>query len=186
MFIVIKHNIPVAKLQLKQAEEAMKSATSRALHRMGLVVEAEAVKLVKVNSGHLRQSIHVGDIEFDHQMGVMRIAVIAESDYAVYVEFGFQGHFVPFNIAPSLYREALSRWGWRPPSPQETPKNAKPGRMWLVPRGRKHAVWGVKVSGKARPFLRPAIEFLENSGLRTQILQEEYSKALAQHAATVR
>lgn len=86
-------------------------------------------------TGLLRRSI-IYRIEKDGD----RLASVIGSglNYAKYVEYGTRPHFVPFSIAPSLERWATSHG--------------------IDVKGRK----GLKVSGKAHPFLHPAFEGLRH------------------------
>lgn len=161
--------------QIAAAKKATAMAHQNAMYRMGLMVEAEAVVIVTKASGRLAQSIHTLPPEYDRILDQVIVWIVADTAYAIYVEQGFQGHFIPFDKAPSLYAEALTRWGWRVPF---TPvKNPKPGRRYLQPPNSKSPAWGVYVSGDAHPFLRPALHSVDSPAIRNRILSEELTKA---------
>jgi hypothetical protein len=163
------------KESVNRARRASRRAATASAHRMALFVEGHAVTLVPVNEGYLRQSIYSSDADYDALTDTATAQVGATAAYAVYVENGFQGHFVPFHISDSLYYEAIRRWGWRIPTPDQV-KHPKPPRRYLVPPRGGSPVWGVFVKGKAQPFLQPATDRLFASGVYITILTEEYEK----------
>jgi hypothetical protein len=177
--VELNFDLEKSKAQIKLAEKACTLGARRALERMGLFVEGRATQIVATSSGRTRASIHTGPVHRDPVTGSHSIRVGADSAYSLFIELGFTGHFVPFSTAPDLYKQALTQWGWRPPVPG-TIKHPRRGAVYLVPRGRKSPVWGVFVTGKAQPFLRPALDELIDSGLRDRILEEEMTKALAE------
>jgi hypothetical protein len=156
--------------ELKETRVKFLRASIRAFNRMGLFVEAKAVQNAKVNTGRLAGSIHKEDAEYDAGTQTITCIVHASASYAFYVEMGFQGHFVPFNVAPDLYYEAIRRWGWKVAAPSDVPHGpGDTGKKWLV-----------FVKGKSQPFLRPALKELFSSDLHHAILKEEFERALAE------
>jgi hypothetical protein len=165
--------------EVQIAKERFIAASVRAFNRMGLYVEAKAVQNATVNTGRMAGTIHKEDAEHDAATSTVTCIVVADAAYSIYVELGFQGHFVPFHVAEDLYYQALRQWGWRIPPRDAVPTGTKHvGKRWLIPRGRKRPVWGVFVKGKARPFLTPALDDLFDSGVYEEILKEEFEKAL--------
>ena len=114
------------------------------------------------------------------------VAVGTNLIYAKFQELGTVPHFVPFSMAPSLEVQARKEWGWLPVTKtQGRQLNAKgPGKavsegpggfkqikgksrtyltmktdkIWLRPKPGGKPVWGVRVSGRAQPFIYPAWE----------------------------
>lgn len=166
--------------EIQLAKHEFINAAVRAFDRMGLFIEAQAVQNAKVSTGRLAGSIHKEDAKRDPATGTISVVVGSDAAYALYVELGFQGHFVPFNVSEDLYYQALRQWGWRIPTLDQIPEGAKHvGKRWLIPRGRRRPVWGVYVKGTAQPFLAPALEELFKRDLYYTILREEFAKALA-------
>lgn len=181
MYVEIEWDRPKFEEELRDARENFKRAAIRAFNRMGLFVEAKAVQNAKINTGRLAGSIHKEDATYNESTGDITCIVVASASYALYVELGFQGHFVPFNVAEDLYYEAIRRWGWRVASPSDVPNRPQDaGKKWLIPRGRRRPVWGVFVRGRAQPFLSPALDELMSSGLYHDILKEEFERAVAE------
>ncbi len=159
---------------LRRFEGKLDDACRRICDRIGLATEALAVENITVASGRARDEIR--------WTGAKKTAdgyegqCIAYASYSIYIEMGFQGHFVPFKISDDLYREALTRWGWRVPKPSQL-LNKRPGERYLIPRGRNSPTAGVYVSGKAKPFLRPAIAKV-NASVRDRVTAEELRFAI--------
>lgn len=134
-----------------------------------------------VYTSHLVNSI-AGAVGIDGL--VVTGAVGTNISYAKYQEFGTVPHFVPFNLAPSLYEEMQRKWGWVKPSPREskalkgpnpaakqgphgmstikgkraTYLTAHPDRLYLQHDRDSRPIWGVMVSGRKRPFMFPGWE----------------------------
>lgn len=179
-------NIAETHTQLRLAEIVSIKAHMNALWKMGLYVEREAVVIVTKNTGRLAQSIKTLPPTYNKIYHWIEVVVVADVHYSIYVEMGFAGHFVPFDRAPELYAEALQRWGFRPPAGNEYPKNRRPDRRYLVPPNKRKAVWGVYIDGTAKPFLTPALGFVDTPVNRDRILAEEFNKAYAELARTVK
>jgi hypothetical protein len=96
---------------------------------------------------------------------IITALVGSAAEYAPYQEFGTTPHFVPFNVAPSLYDEARVKWEWTVPKGQSMYQEDNKGRMWLVPPGGGKPAWGLMVTGQKQPFLWPgfqeSLEFAE-------------------------
>lgn len=165
------------KEQIRLAEIVSIRAHMAAMWKLGIYVEVVAASLAPKFTGHLAMSIHTLPPIYNKVYHWIEVVVVADSAYAKYVEMGFTGHFVPFSVAPELYAEAIQKWGFRPPSPDEMPSSAQPGRRYLVPPNRRSAVWGVFVSGKAQPFLTPALGFVDTPYNRDKILAQEFNRA---------
>lgn len=150
------------------------NATKSGVHRIGkLIHERAQEKAPHGVTGQLAQNSHVTRPVYVIASGMATSAVVFEEDYAAFVELGFKGHFVPFHIAPSLYLQAVTMWGWRVPDPGEVP-NARSGLVYLIPPGRNRPVWGVFVRGDAQPYLAPAVAEVWDSGIWLRILKEEF------------
>ncbi len=173
-----------SQIQVNDSKQDVVDAIIRAFDRMGLFVEARAVHHAPAFSGQLRQEIHKTEVDYNRATHTLSVRVVANAAHSLYVEMGFQGHFVPFHVADSLYYQAMRQWGWRIPTVADYPiEKRKPGRLYLIPRGRKSPVWGVYVPGKAQPFLRPAMDEFNAAELDIKILREEIQKALATRRA---
>ncbi len=161
-----------------QARLAIYRALIRAVDRCTDLLLEKAKENVPEFEGGLKRSGKVHPAEYDSSTDQVHGSVSFDGGHALYVEMGFQGHFVPFHIAPSLYRQALVQWGYRVPTPAQL-KKAKPGRLYLIPRGRNSSpVWGVFVKGDAKPFLRPAAREIEESGVLRVFAAEEIRREL--------
>jgi hypothetical protein len=148
-------------------------ATEAAVIRIGEYVARRARHHAAKDSHRMANEVYV-----DGHVTPLGYTVLVGSHapYSLFVENGFQGHFVPFHVSDSLYHTALERWGWRIPDPAELPKAAVSSRRYLIPMGRKKPVWGVYVSGKAQPFLRPALFDMRVSHVDYRFLKEEFGK----------
>jgi fermentation-respiration switch protein FrsA (DUF1100 family) len=164
--------------ELEEAKRGSHRAVLHAVHRMALFVEARAVIHAPAASGRLRAEIHATDPTYLDLTNTAVAKVIAGAAYSVFVEQGFKGHFVPFHVAESLYFEAISRWGWRVPTPDQV-HHFVPGRRYLIPTGKKSPVWGVYIRGDAQPFLKPSLKELMTNHAEIKILSEEYDKEFA-------
>lgn len=169
--------------QIDRAKKATVKGTEQTVNHLGELIADEARRVVAVASSDLKDSIHAIKTHVELRTNTVHGGVEATAGHALYVEMGFKAHFVPFHVAESLYAEALHHWGWTLPTPSQI-GNRKPGRRYLVPRGKKRAVWGVFVSGKAQPFLRPSAQKIFESHLpvvvATEKLNIEYKKAEAE------
>jgi hypothetical protein len=113
-------------------------------------------------------------------------AVGTNVKHGKYQELGTVPHFVPFNLAPSLYEEMQSKFGWVKPdmrlksnrtlkAPNPAAKTGphgmstikgktstylveNPDRLYLQKDRDSKPIWGVWVSGRKRPFLYPGWE----------------------------
>lgn len=159
------------------ARAAIRAAV-RTANRYGDVVLASAKEKAPKFEHTLEHSGRRTDAVYDPTTASARTRVSFDAGHALYVEMGFRGHFVPFHMADSLYRQALIEWGWRIPSPDQL-KGAKAGRRYLIPPGGKRPRWGVFVRGDAQPFLRPALEEFKASELPDKIAAEEFARAFS-------
>jgi len=174
----------VQQILLEEMRAAMSDCLLHVQERIkGLILEDDLVY-----TSHLVNSITMA-------MGVGESVITGtvgtNVDYAKYQEFGTVPHFVPFNLAPSLYEEMQRKWGWvKPgvsaskalkganPAAKEGPHGmstikgkhatyltAHPDRLYLQHDRDSRPIWGVMVSGRKRPFMFPgweqSIEFIE-------------------------
>ena len=107
-----------------------------------------------VDTGHLLNSI-----TFAAELIGTLVQVIVGTNvpYAKYQEYGTRPHWVPFHLAPSLYKELRRKWGWEYPTEEEA-AGLDPGRLWLKKTKDSRPMWGCFVSGEAQPFLWPGWE----------------------------
>jgi len=107
-----------------------------------------------IDTGHLLNSITTG-WEWLNSYDILT-STGTNVPYAKYQEFGTRPHFVPFDIAPSLYAELQRKWNWVQPSPTEMAKLTQKGHnLWLKRTRDSRPMWGVRVTGEAQPFLQP-------------------------------
>lgn len=132
-------------------EGLYKMVLEPALTDVSALGEFVAKSHVPVFMGNLKNNIR-GEAPVHQRFRRRAVAIlIADSDYAVYVEMGFRAHFVPFALAPSLYDWARIKLGWQP----VTVARRGPERKYLKDKlGVEH--WGMAVGQKARPFMEPA------------------------------
>lgn len=90
-----------------ESKEEIKTRTLKALEMCGLAVETFAKRLVKVNTGNLRNSI-------THRVDEEEPAVYIGSDveYAAYVELGTGKYFPGGRPTPWAYQDAKGKWHW--------------------------------------------------------------------------
>jgi hypothetical protein len=174
----------MAKAQQIFLEELRSAAEDCVLHvqeRVKLNIEKDNL----VYTSHLLNSIATAVV----LNGLLINGYVGTNlNYAKYPEFGTVPHFVPFNLAPSLYEEMQRKFGWVKPDMRKAVnralKSQPPGKavsegpgglnqitgkkqtylvgdatkLWLQPNKDARPVWGLFVSGRKRPYLFPGWE----------------------------
>lgn len=81
------------------AEAQIEAAVRRLLDNVADDIEADAQRIVPVDTGHLRSTIHRGPVE-GHS-----VKIHADADYAAYVELGTRHMDAQPYLKPALYRK---------------------------------------------------------------------------------
>jgi hypothetical protein len=153
-----------------------KEVLEPALASMAAFAEMQATNRVPVSGtppATLKQSIHYNE---PRNHGTWAdVELIADAPYAVYVEMGFRPHFVPFHLSAELQ-------DWVRRHLHYVPASAPPG---MRHRGRVYMRdsegnlrWGLPVSGRAQPFMRPAA--IATGEVAPELMAIQMRKHLAQ------
>lgn len=98
----------------KEVLAALQEAAERALEKCGLVAEGYAKRLVRVDTGNLRNSI-------THKVDPEEPAVYigTNSEYGAYVELGTGKYYPGGRPTPWKYQDAQGNWHWTQGNPAQ-------------------------------------------------------------------
>lgn len=163
MNIRVETNSSEMQEYLRRVEGDMHTSLTRALQRAAIMVQQHAALEVPVAFGKLRQSIANEVVEI--APGKYEARVGTTNKYAKYVEFGTSPHLVVGDKDSPIGKWILRKMTFVSPEGRKVLKaGGKAGKQildrlaYMKKRLQAGEKVGIRVSGRAQPFLVPSLE----------------------------